>query len=256
VSSSASITWEVVADEDALAERAVARIRDVLARPPAPGPLLCLPTGETPKKAYARLAEEARAAAPGTGLYAARLLQLDEWGGLPAGDEATCREFLLHHLLRPAKIPAERLVGFRSQPPDPAAECARITDWLEHNGPIDLCLLGLGINGHLGLNEPGPALRPRAHVAELADSTRRHGMLGGRDPSRLYGLTLGIADLLEARQILLLVSGASKRPALRALRDGVITTQLPASLLHLHAPRRVTVLCDAAAWGEPARASV
>lgn len=251
MSTTASITWQVVPDEDALAERAVACVREVLAQAPPHGPLLCLPTGETPKKAYARLVEEAQAArlaAPGTGLHAARLLQLDEWGGLPPGDEATCREFLLRHLLRPAGIPEGRLIGFRSQPADPAAECARITGWLEQNGPIDLCLLGLGVNGHLGLNEPGPALQPRAHVAALTDSTRGHTMLRGRDTRALYGLTLGLADLLESRQILLLVSGAAKRPALRALREGVITMQLPASLLHLHARRRVTVICDAAAW--------
>ncbi|MFO0577974.1 MAG: 6-phosphogluconolactonase [Polyangia bacterium] len=248
MSKATSITWEVVPDEDALAERAATRIRELLAQAAPPGPLLCLPTGETPKKTYARLVGDARTAAPGTGLHAARLLQLDEWGGLPPGDEATCREFLLRHLVRPAGLPAERLVDFHSQPADPAAECARIAAWLERSGPIDLCLLGLGLNGHLGLNEPGPALQPRAHVAALADSTRGHTMLRGRDPSALYGLTLGLAEILESRQILLLVSGAAKRPALRALREGVITTQLPASLLHLHAHRRVTVLCDAAAW--------
>lgn len=231
-------SWEVVADDEALAERAAAIVTGLVTH--RPDALLCLPTGETPRKTYARLAGSRSL------LSSVCLIQLDEWGGLPEGDAASCRSYLQHHVIEPWGLRPEQLQSFRCAPEDPPAECARMARWLDQNGPIDLCLLGLGVNGHLGLIEPAVVLQPRVHVAELADSSRHHTMLGGRDASALYGMTLGILDLQRAAQVLLLVSGAHKREVLRELRRGLISTQLPASLLQLHP--RVTVLCDAAAW--------
>jgi galactosamine-6-phosphate isomerase len=119
---------------------------------------------------------------------------------------------------------------------------------MEQEGPIDVCILGIGLNGHIALNEPAPTLSPYAHVAELAEQSRKHVMLKQTRGEVQYGLTLGVADILRARKILLLVSSAAKKDVLARLLTARVTTDFPASLLWLH--RDVTILCDREAAGE------
>jgi galactosamine-6-phosphate isomerase len=169
------------------------------------------------------------------------MIKLDEWGGVPMDDPATCEMQLRNQLITPLSL-ADRYTSFHSDPSEPAAECKRISTWLEDNGPIDLCVLGLGTNGHLGFNEPADMLQPHAHVAQLSDSSLSHAMLSSTHRRPTFGLTLGMADLLNAHAILLLVSGPAKRGPFERLLKEEISTAFPASLLHLHP--RVTVLCD------------
>lgn len=218
------------ADHEAVSQFAADRLCDQLGR--KPDSLLCLATGGTPRRTYELLA--ARGMAEPALFAQARVINLDEWGGLPPGDPGSCDRLLRMTLIEPLGM-SDRYLSFASNPADPNAEAARIGNWLAANGPIDLCLLGLGINGHVGFNEPADALQPHAHIAELSDASLSHAMIrsGGAHPS--FGVTLGMGDLLQSRNILLLVTGATKREPLSRLRRGRITTQLPASLLHLHA---------------------
>ena len=153
--------------------------------------------------------------------------------------------YLEDKLLGPLRIPRSRYQGFRPRPRDAGAECARIARWLARHGPIDLCVLGLGRNGHLLMNEPAPSLPPGPHVALLSPSTRRHSMLEGLKTPPRRGLTMGLADILQSRTILLLVSGRQKAAPLRRMLSGRVTTRCPASFLWLHS--HVTVHCDRAA---------
>ncbi len=234
----AGLLPRVFADHETLSRHAAdwvaARLR---ARPDA---LLCLASGGTPTRTYELLAGQPQE------LRRARLLKLDEWGGLAMNDPATCESYFRRLLLAPLGHDL-RLHGFCSRPADPAAECGRVSAWLAANGPIDVSLLGLGVNGHLGFNEPAAALEPFAHVAKLSAVSMNHGMLSPARARPGYGLTLGMADLLASREILLLVSGRHKRAALRRLLAGGVSPRLPASFLWLHP--RVTLLCDAAALG-------
>jgi galactosamine-6-phosphate isomerase len=107
-------------------------------------------------------------------------------------------------------------------------------------------VLGLGVNGHVGFNEPADFLEPHSHRSSLSQASLEHVMLHQSRQQPTYGLTLGMADLLQSREVLLLVSGAAKREPLERLLAGKISTQFPASLLQLHP--RVTLLCDAEAW--------
>jgi galactosamine-6-phosphate isomerase len=106
-------------------------------------------------------------------------------------------------------------------------------------------VLGLGVNGHIGFNEPAAALELHAHVAQLSPASLEHAMLRQTTRRPTYGLTLGMADLLQSRDVLLLVTGAAKREALHRLLTGPIATDFPASLLQLH--QNALILCDAAA---------
>jgi galactosamine-6-phosphate isomerase len=231
---------QVLADYEALSRRAADLMIECL-RVKA-NALICLAAGATPTRAYTLLAEHYPRE---PGLFdRVRVLKLDEWGGLAMDDPASCERFLRQTIVEPLRL-RDRYIAFNSQSADPAAEAAQIAGWLNEHGPIDLCALGLGVNGHLGFNEPGPYLFPHAHVATLSADSLKHAMLDQARARPTYGLTLGTADLLQARQVLVLVSGAAKSGPLRKLLQGEINTQFPASLLWLHP--NVTLLCDAEA---------
>ena len=226
---------------EAMSRQAAAFIRAELARCPAL--LFCVSAGTTPTRTYDLLAA-ARALEPRL-FTRLRLLKIDEWGGLAPDHPATCEAYLRARLVEPLAVPAERYGGFAPSPRDPEAECRRVRLWLAAHGPIDLCLLGLGTNGHLALNEPAAALQPHAHLAQLTSSSRAHPMLHATRARPAYGLTLGLADILRSRRVLLLVSGGHKRSQLERLLQPLISPQFPASFLWLHPD--VTVLCDRAA---------
>lgn len=206
-----------------------------------PNAVVCLATGATPMRAYTLFAE--RAVNERSLVDRCRLVKLDEWGGLPMDDPATCEQHLRSTLVAPLRM-TDRYIGFESQPANAEAECVRVAKWLDENGPIDLCVLGLGVNGHIGFNEPAAFLQPHAHVARLADATLAHSMVKHCDTRPKYGLTLGMVDLLRSRHILMLVTGASKRRPLERLISRRITTEFPASLLQLHGD--VQLICDTA----------
>ena len=230
---------QVAKDHEEMSRQAAARIaREVRRRP---GLLLGAATGNTPTRTFARLAEM-RAALPSL-FRRARVVKLDEWMGLPMGHPATCETYFREKVLRPLGIARSRFQGFQSQPKDFGIECARIARWLAAHGPFDLCVLGLGRNGHLLFNEPAATLPPGPHVARLSATSRRHAMVKVMTtPTPRYGLTLGLADILQSKAILLLVSGRHKRAPFRRMLRGGVTTRCPASFLWLHPD--VTVYCD------------
>ncbi len=163
-----------------------------------------------------------------------RVIKLDEWGGLPMNNPSTCESYLQKHVIGPLHITNDRYISFQSDPKDPAVECGRIQEELKKTGPIDICILGLGMNGHLALNEPEPFLEAETHVAKLSASSLTHPMIGEAGTKPSYGLTLGMANILQSSCILLLISGSKKKDITSALLNGKISTALPASFLWLH----------------------
>ncbi len=226
--------FSVLPDRAALDRQAAALVWEAAGA--RPDPLICLASGETPTGAYALLA-----GAPDR-LAHARFIQLDEWAGLGADDPASCAAYLDRTLRLPLAVPPERWIGFCGDAADAAAECRRVAAALEDAGPIDLCILGLGSNGHLALNEPAESFDPLSHVATLDERSRAHPMLAGTGTQVREGLTLGLGDILRARRVLLLVAGRAKREPLARLAARRITPQLPASFLWLHGD--ATCLCD------------
>jgi galactosamine-6-phosphate isomerase len=235
----------VFRDHEAASQRAaefvIARLRE------KPTSLLCLAAGSTPTRTYELLAREG--AKEPTLFKDCRIIQLDEWGGLPRGNPATCDVQLRTTFVSPLNL-NDRYIAFESNPLDPEAECARIANWLDQNGPIDISVLGLGINGHLGFTEPAEYLQPFAHVAKLSQASLTHSMLNKSSVRPAYGLTLGMADLIQSRHILLLVTGPKKRDPLQRLLSGRISTEFPASMLQLHP--NVMLVCDHAAYPDGA----
>jgi galactosamine-6-phosphate isomerase len=194
--------------------------------------LLCAATGNSPVGLYEQLVRKSL----GNGNLSKdlRIIGLDEWGKVPANHPITCEHFLKTNLITPLGIPAERTILFNTDPNHPFEECNRIQSELDSQGPIDICILGLGKNGHLGFNEPGPFLEPYTHVADLSVESMQHSMLDSSNIQPAYGLTLGIKDILSSRKIVLLITGNHKSSVTEDLLEGKITPNLPASFLWLH----------------------
>jgi galactosamine-6-phosphate isomerase len=150
--------WRLhIADSCENASRFAGRTLALLLRD-KPNLLLCAATGGSPARTYEEFVD-AVMADPAL-LHPLRLLKLDEWGGLAMDDRATCEAYLRERLVDPLRIPEERFISFRSDALSPAVECHRIERWLLDHGPIDVCVLGLGLNGHLGFNEPAHLMLP------------------------------------------------------------------------------------------------
>ncbi len=209
--------------------------------------LFCAATGGSPTCTYELLAEE-YSASPDL-FDEVRIIKLDEWGGLPMQHAGTCETYLQKHLLTPLDISADRYISFRSDSPDPQKECERIQQFLDKEGSIDICILGLGMNGHIALNEPAETLMLNCHVAHLTDQSLQHPMISDSEMKPEYGITLGMSDIFCSKLIILLISGSSKKEITKLFLSKEITTWLPASLLWLHP--NVICLIDNDAYTSP-----
>ncbi len=197
-----------------------------------PEQLLCTATGHSPLGVYKNLVD-AYLLEPKV-LEKLRILKLDEWGGIPCEDPNSCETFIREKILKPLHISPDRYISFKSNPTSPEKECERVQGEIRHNGPIDTCILGLGKNGHIGFNEPAEALYPNCHIAQLSQQSLQHEMTNTMTIKPSYGLTLGMADILWSKKIILLLTGSHKQNIISKLLSEEITTQLPASFLWLH----------------------
>ncbi len=223
-------SFAVFPDYELLSEYAASAVADCIEA--NPGAMICVASGSTPRLTYERLPRiiDERNTEVGT----MRLLKLDEWLDLPRGSAGTCEAQLTTQLVDPLGLRSEQYIAFESDPPDAQEECDRVQMEVRRHGPIDLAVLGLGRNGHLGFNEPAPALIPGCHVALLSPESQEHPMVRGAGAPPSRGITLGIADILRARRILLLANGTEKREQVRRMVDGAVDPTFPASFLALH----------------------
>lgn len=214
---------------DALSDRASERLIQVIQD--KPDATICLATGATPELTYRFFVEKIQK--NHVDIRNVTFVKLDEWVGIPLHTPGTCESFLQQHIVQPLGLRPEQLIGFQSENID-EKECERVTDLIAHRGGLDLCVLGIGKNGHLGLNEPGTALEPCCHICRLDDQTRHHDMLKTAGRPVTHGITLGLKEILNAKEILLLIAGEGKSLASRQFLTQSITTSLPASFLWLH----------------------
>ncbi|MBT8235820.1 MAG: 6-phosphogluconolactonase [Bacteroidia bacterium] len=163
-----------------------------------------------------------------------RILMLDEWHGLAADDPNSCNAFLNKYLVRPLAISKERCFFFDGNTSEPEKECERMVALLSQQGPIDVCILGMGINGHLGFNEPAASLSPHCHLSKLSETSKKHAMICSMRSPPEFGITLGMEDILQSKKIILLLSGKSKQEVIEKLLSKEISPQLPASFLWQH----------------------
>ncbi|MGB4102213.1 MAG: glucosamine-6-phosphate deaminase [Alphaproteobacteria bacterium] len=211
-----------------------------------PEALTVLPAGMTPLPFYAAVRAMVAAGNIGSGFT---FLQLDEYCGLPDGDQRLFASWLAREVLDPLGIPVARRLCFHSAAPDPAVDVARMTGALAAYGPIDIAFVGLGSNGHIGFNEPGSAFDSTVRVVDLAAPTLATNAAywgSAAMPERAY--TLGLGDLRAARHTVMLVSGAAKAGILRRALTGPVGPDVPAT--YLQQQENVTIIADRAALGK------
>ena len=208
--------------------------------------VLGLPTGRTPIRLYHELAT--MYARGQVDFSLATTFNLDEFVGIEPGNPGSYRTFMEEHLFSRANLSPDRIHFLNGVAPDLDAECRRYEAEIEAAGGIDLQILGIGTNGHIGFNEPAKTLAARTHHIALKTETRRNnaGLFGG-DADRVprEALSMGMATIMHARTIVLVATGKSKARCIEHLVNGPITPKLPASLLQLH--RDVELMLDAAA---------
>lgn len=235
------VRWVLPAADwaDGVTEALATRIGD------QPDLALCLPTGSTPLPVYERLPDAL--GRHGVSMSRATIVLLDEYLGLPRGHPARCDSKLREYLLALLPDPPARFLSFGVDGEDPVAACAALDAEIDRLGGLDLALLGLGMNGHIGMNEPGTSADATTRVVDLAPSTIQAARGYGADPPPTRGVTLGMARILAAREIWLLATGERKARILAATLDGPVTPDVPASLLRDHPGLRV--IADDAAMG-------
>lgn len=210
-----------------------------------PNSVIGLAAGGTPCLLYQLLGD---ACAAGEVDFAqVRTFSLDEYIGLGADHPQSYRYFMEKRLFSRVNLAAAHIAAPDGMAADIAAECARYGAAIEAAGGIDLMILGIGPNAHIGFNEPGPCFVPDTHVVELSEATRTANarFFARPEDTPHWAISMGVRDIMLAQNILLLSSGAGKTEALYQAVCGDITPEAPASVLQLH--RNALVLADRAA---------
>jgi glucosamine-6-phosphate deaminase len=229
----------VTSDAGQLADAAATLVRDRVRRRPTLA--MAVPAGRTPRRMYARLAAlQAQAPVDFSGL---RVFAVDELCP-PAPPDGYFWRQIRAELLAWAGVPRDRCHPFAVDAPDPAAMCEAYEARIAEAGGLDLVMLGLGPNGHIASNEPPAAPDSRTRPVRLLEATVAYiltdEVLQGAVSDR--AVTLGVATILAAREVVLLVAGAAKREILARVLDGPVTGNVPASFLRAHPA--CTVLAD------------
>ena len=242
-------TVTVVPDEATLARLAADAVTETAVRVPAAA--ISVPTGSTPLGMFADLA--ARAERGEVDLSRLHVFTIDEYLGVTPDDPNSLTGWLIRSFTVPARIPRSQVHAMPGAATDPETAAAAYERELAAHGGLELAVLGLGPNGHVAYNEPGAAADSRTRVVNLTpESIAAAGAYWhGAVPIPSSAMTIGIGTLLEARRIVLIVSGECKAAVLRRALREPMTADVPASWLRL-AGSRLTVIADAAAASETA----
>ena len=214
--------------------------------------VLGLATGGTPLGTYQELIARHRAGQ--VSFARVTTFNLDEYVGLPMGHEYSYRHFMHQHLFELADFELSRCHLPDGNAADIPAACCAYEEQIAAAGGIDLQLLGVGSDGHIGFNEPGSSLASRTRIKALTQRTLRDNarFFSSLEEVPKLSITMGVGTILESRQILMLATGSNKAAVVKAFVEGPVTAQVPASVLQFHP--QVSVLLDRAAASDLLRA--
>lgn len=192
---------------------------------------ICLPAGQTPTPVYAALVRAVREGQ--LSFQRATVFSLDEFGGLAPGDPGRCVKMLERDLIDQVDLPAKQFHALDPDAPDLTAICRAYDEAIRPG--FDLCLLGLGMNGHLGMNEPGSDPASPTRRVELAAETRKSSqryLSHSNLPS--WGVTVGMQQILNSKEVWLIVNGSAKARIVQQTLDEPISPAIPSTLLRKH----------------------
>jgi glucosamine-6-phosphate deaminase len=218
-----------------------------------PNAVLGLATGSTMLGTYKELVSDFRKQR--TSYKQVKTFNLDEYVGLPPSNRNSYHFYMKYHLFRHLDISIAATYIPNGMAADLEQECFQYEQCIQTVGGIDLQLLGIGINGHIGFNEPGTSFLSRTHVVQLDECTRKANarFFSSIEEVPTKAITMGITTIMESRRIILLVSGVKKATILSQLLESEIDEMLPASVLKNHPD--VTILADEAACSKLSQSS-
>lgn len=196
--------------------------------------VLGLATGLTPIPLYQSFVERVRAEK--IHLDHITSFNLDEYVGVPASHSGSYAFYMQKHWLEPLGLRADQMFIPNGMTENVAQECEDYENKIRQNGPVDLQILGLGQDGHIGFNEPGSSLGSRTRLKSLTEETRKVNgpSFSGLEEVPRHVITMGIQTIMDSKKIALLAFGRSKAAAVKGMVEGPITAMLPASVLQFH----------------------
>lgn len=198
-----------------------------------PEAFLCFPAGETSVGTFKQLIELNRAGK--VSFKRCRIVGLDEWANIGKMKSENCFSFLKKHLFDHINYSGKNLCFFDGESKDLADECKKTDDFIKKYGPIDMMLLGAGMNGHLGLNEPGTSFDLYSHIVNLDETTRTVGQKYFSGKVNLTkGVSLGIKYVMESKTVILQMNGTRKADVAKKLTESEISPAFPASAVKAH----------------------
>lgn len=226
-------TLEVLKDYETMSNAAADQIIELLHH--KPDAIICIAGGDTPVRLMNILVDAQQQNK--VSFNKCRFIQLDEWVGLDGSDKGSCYDYLNTYLFDPLKIPDENIYSFDAKSSNLLGECRKMDEYLNKVNGIDLIVLGIGRNGHLGFNEPGEDPAKNAHIVELDETTKKIGEKYFDSVSSFSlskGITLGLKQILGAKQTILIASGGAKASIIKEFWYGKVSQENPASLLKTH----------------------
>jgi glucosamine-6-phosphate isomerase len=195
--------------------------------------LLCFPAGETSVGTFKHLIDLNQKGK--ISFKKCKIVGLDEWANIGAMKSENCFSFLKKHLFDHIDYSEENLCFFNGESSDLRKECIKTDDFIKENGPIDMMLLGAGMNGHLGLNEPGTSFDLYSHIVNLDETTKIVGQkyFSGK-VSLSKGVTLGLKYMMEAKTVILQLNGNRKAEVVKKLIESEVSPSFPASAIKSH----------------------
>lgn len=198
-----------------------------------PTAVFCLASGDTPRLPYTMMTQ--KAIERKIDFTRCTFIGLDEWVGIAPENEGSCHYFLQKMVFEPLRLAEGQIHLFDGQSKDLTKECKRMDKVVLEKGGIDMMIVGIGMNGHIGFNEPGISVDHYAHVVELDEATRTVGQKYFSQKTTLTkGITMGLNHLLEADKAILIANGRKKAEVIKKALEEDITTDLPASIIRRH----------------------
>ncbi|MCC3374193.1 glucosamine-6-phosphate deaminase [Cohnella sp. REN36] len=202
--------------------------------------LLGLTTGNTPIGMYHALAEKSRAGE--LNMRETHIFSMEEYLGIPPDNYQSLYQWLNRVLIEPCGIASERVNRIDGSAPEPQLACQVFDRTIESMGGLDLVVEGIGTNGHIGFNEPMSPPDSPTRIVALSSETQTYNFAYWDELVPAHGITVGLAAIMKAKEIVLIASGSKKAYALKQALEGPVTSEIPASYLQL-APQ-LTIIAD------------